>query len=288
MSQYWIGDALGRVLGPVSLQAIRDLLSRGRLTNLTRASTDGRSWKPLAEVPEVFALVSSGVAQRPAPTIGSAPSQPASPYADEIARITVELTRLRGLSPREQLGVAANARVEDARTSFFTKVKQFHPTRLPPNPPPALQRAYADMFQQLSDAMALIEKEKKTAAEAATPTYASEQFLGWRREKDRVEVELELGPDNAHLVLNYPQASAANDGFYLPSRSPLPLFQEVEVTLKFKGSSREIRGKGRVVLDSSREKIPGLGIRFLALSADDRSYLQYFAKKASLARGSQR
>ncbi|HLL55441.1 MAG TPA: DUF4339 domain-containing protein [Myxococcaceae bacterium] len=287
MSQYWIGDALGRVLGPVSLQAIRDLLSRGRLTNLTRASTDGRSWKPLADVPEVFALISSSVAQRPAPTIGLA-AQPASPYADEIARITAELTRLRGLSAREQLGVAASAKVEDARTSFFTKVKQFHPTRLPPNPPPELQRAYADMFQQLSDAMALIEKEKKTLAEAATPTYAAEQFLGWRREKDRVEVELELGPDNAHLVLNYPQASAANDGFYLPSRSPLPLLQEVEVTLKFKGSSREIRGKGRVVLDSSREKLPGLGIRFLALSQDDRSFLQYFAKKASLARGPQR
>jgi curved DNA-binding protein CbpA len=285
MSQYWTGDAVGRVLGPVTLQAIRDLVSRGRLQNLTRASTDGRNWRPLAEIPEVHEVVSSASpAQRAAPAFGKA-VQPTQP--DPAAELAAEVARLRALSPREQLGVAATARVDEARLTFFSKVKQYHPTRLPPGAPPPLTKAYADMFQLLSDAMALIEKEKKPETSPA-PNYAPEQFVGWRKEKDRIEVELELGADNASLILDWPQASVANDGFFLPCRSSLPLFQEVEVTLKFKGSNREIRGKGRVVLDHLREKVPGLGIRFLALNGDDKNFLQYFAKKAQLARANKR
>ena len=38
MADYWIGDAEGRVLGPVSLDVIHELVSSGRLTRVTRAS----------------------------------------------------------------------------------------------------------------------------------------------------------------------------------------------------------------------------------------------------------
>src|SRR5208283_5161217 len=41
-SSYWIGDAEGRVLGPVTLDIVQELVSTGRLQDVTRASTDGR------------------------------------------------------------------------------------------------------------------------------------------------------------------------------------------------------------------------------------------------------
>ena len=41
MSNYWIGDSVGRVLGPLTLQSLRELVSSGRLKAVTRASRDG-------------------------------------------------------------------------------------------------------------------------------------------------------------------------------------------------------------------------------------------------------
>ena len=57
MAEYWIGDAEGRVLGPVSLDVVQDLVNTGRLTQITRASRDGQSWGPPHAYPEVMALL---------------------------------------------------------------------------------------------------------------------------------------------------------------------------------------------------------------------------------------
>ena len=57
MAEYWIGDAEGRVLGPVSLDVVQDLVNTGRLTQITRASRDGQSWGPPNAYPEVMALL---------------------------------------------------------------------------------------------------------------------------------------------------------------------------------------------------------------------------------------
>ena len=43
MPEYWIGDVEGRVLGPVSLDVVQDLVNTGRLTEITRVSRDGRT-----------------------------------------------------------------------------------------------------------------------------------------------------------------------------------------------------------------------------------------------------
>ena len=39
MPEYWIGDVEGRVLGPVSLDVVQDLVNTGRLTEITQQST---------------------------------------------------------------------------------------------------------------------------------------------------------------------------------------------------------------------------------------------------------
>ena len=57
MPEYWIGDAEGRVLGPVSLDVVQDLVNTGRLMEITRVSRDGRNWGTPASFPEVMTLL---------------------------------------------------------------------------------------------------------------------------------------------------------------------------------------------------------------------------------------
>jgi hypothetical protein len=267
MAQFWVGDDKGRMLGPATLEALAELVARGRLPGLCRASTDGQTWKPLAEVPELRSLL--------APPAALPPKRPADPQAVQLAR---EVARLRALSAREQLGVPATATVEQCRAVFFDKVRPFHPSRLAPDASAALRGAWQQMFELLRAAMTGI--EAAASAPAPSPTYAPAEFVGWLREGDEVKVELELGLQDAHLFTDLPVASLATGGFFLPTRKALPLFQAVEVILRFKAPRREIRGRGRVVADCTQRDPAGLGIKLSALGDEDRRFLQYLVKKA--------
>lgn len=260
---FWVGDSGGRTMGPAPLPVIRELVTRGRLQGLTRGSRDGRTWVPIETIPELRAVL-TGAAETAA--------QPSALQA-EAERLTRELARLKRLSPRDRLGAPPSATVAECRGAFFAAVKRYHPSRLPPEAPPELSTAFIAMAQLLSEAMAEIDIESQA-------TYATQEFVGWHEASDgSIQVELEVGPHDAHLFTDCAQAQLTNDGFFLPCKKALPLLQLVSVKLRFRQFSREVHGKGRVVVANPPGRPPGLGIRLISPSEEDRRFLQYFVKR---------
>jgi hypothetical protein len=281
MNNIWVGDADGRVLGPVTLSVIQDLLSRGRLQGLTLASRDGRNWVGVNEMPELAVLVAA-----------RAKPMPLSDGSQEAARVEAEVARLRGRRPRDVIGVSASATGTEARETYFARVKPFHPSQLPAGASDRLKHAHAQMFQVLSFAMAELEREQTRLAPAAThtptPSFTPEAFGGWRKMPDeKIRVELDVTEENSSIFTEVEAASIANGGFFLPCRKTLPLLQQVQVVLRFKTPAREVRGAGRIVCEvgSSRVKRErGVGVRFTSLTEEDKRFIQYFVRRSELER----
>src|SRR5215470_9842680 len=149
MAEYWIGDAEGRVLGPVSLDVVQDLVNTGRLTEITRVSRDGRNWGTPAGFPEVMALLLN------------APSPDALLQSErqEASRVREQLRTMQGRPPHEIFRLDRNASVDAYRNAFFKLVKRFYPDRVRAQAHPDLRKAYSDAFQFLSKLMVHIEKE---------------------------------------------------------------------------------------------------------------------------------
>src|SRR5688572_24191306 len=111
MPNYWIGDAAGRVLGPVSLQTIQDLMGKGRLRGVDRASTNGKEFRPLGEFPELV-------------TVSAAASSPqrSKDEQKEADAMQAELAKLRGRPVHEIFGLQPDAGIEAYRAKFFLMV----------------------------------------------------------------------------------------------------------------------------------------------------------------------
>ena len=149
MPEYWIGDVEGRVLGPVSLDVVQDLVNTGRLTEITRVSRDGRNWGTPSGFPEVMTL------------LVNAPSPDALLQSErhEATRVREQLRAMQGRPPHEIFRLDRNASVDAYRNAFFKLVKRFYPDRVRAQAHPDLRKAYADAFQFLSRLMVHIEKE---------------------------------------------------------------------------------------------------------------------------------
>lgn len=91
MSTYWVVDDSGRILGPVSDSVIRDLVTRGRLQRLTKGSRDGKTWLPLAALPELSSL--TGL-QAPAP-VAAGPFGGWTRGSDQKVRVELAVTAER-------------------------------------------------------------------------------------------------------------------------------------------------------------------------------------------------
>src|SRR5688500_7047799 len=94
MSDYWIQDAEGGVLGPVSLEVLRDILGTGQLGQVASCSRDGAMWKPVASFTEIADLV------RPRAATDQARRDQAAAQV-----IRENLARWRDLSPNDLFGV---------------------------------------------------------------------------------------------------------------------------------------------------------------------------------------
>jgi hypothetical protein len=151
-TQYWLADSEARVLGPVSLDVVRDLAMRGKLNDVRAVSRDGRQFVPLREVPEIQTAL-------------------APPQGDEVARAQYDATKqirewLESVKDRpthEVFRVPANASKEAARTAFFNLVHRYLPSRLPPEATPELRLACEDAFLVLAERMVELEKKSRSA-----------------------------------------------------------------------------------------------------------------------------
>ncbi|MBJ6759610.1 TIGR02266 family protein [Myxococcaceae bacterium JPH2] len=137
---YWVGDSLGRVLGPLTLQAFRDLISSGRLKAAVRASRDGTTWLPIQELAEVRDLFAA--------------AQPtASMEVQQAERLRTQLRGLLNLGPLDVFGMKPTASLDEVRLAFFRMAKRFSPEHLSPETHPELKKVSAEIFDFLARRM---------------------------------------------------------------------------------------------------------------------------------------
>jgi uncharacterized protein (TIGR02266 family) len=336
MADYWIGDAEGRVLGPVSLDVIHELVSSGRLTRVTRASRDGQVWGTPEAFPEVMALLLH--APRADDLLQS--------ERQEAARVREQLRTMDGRPPHEIFRLDRNASVDAYRNAFFKLVKRFYPDRVRAQAHPELRKAYSDAFHFLSRLMVHIERELAAGStvspmpagraapshpaespdEPLTPipgpapdlsettsrmhaypprvltppprphpgsphpahqgrySYLPHEFVGFQRREDRVEVTVQVNARNSRMFTDHPLANLKTGGFYLSCGKSLPLGTLVDVVFHFENEVREVRSRGRVILENiggDPTKPTGFGVRFITLVDQDRSFMQQFVERAT-------
>ncbi len=132
---------MGRVLGPLTLQALRDLIGAGRMRAVVRASRDGTNWMPLEQLDEVKDLLS---AVRPSPSMEQ----------QQAERLRVQLRGLQALkTPHEVFGVKPQATLDEVRLAFFRMAKRFSPEHLLPETAPELKKVSQEIFDFLSQRM---------------------------------------------------------------------------------------------------------------------------------------
>ena len=137
---YWVADNLGRVLGPLALQALRELIASGRMKAAVRASRDGTQWVALQDLPELRDLFA---AARPTPSVEQ----------QQAERLRTQLRGLQNLPPLEVFGAKPNATLDEVRLSFFRMAKRFSPEHLAPDTHPELRKVSAEIFDFLSRCM---------------------------------------------------------------------------------------------------------------------------------------
>ena len=285
--RYWIGDAAGRVLGPLTLEALRELVGSGRLKAVTRASRDGTTWEPLAQFAEVLDLTRATGAQ------GLAFEQ------QQAERLRHQLKTLQGMGFHDAVGAKPHASLDELRAAFFRTVKRFSPERLGPEVHPELRKANVEVFDFLSRRMREAEAEHlRRAAEPApqgaaaarpAPSYRSDEFVGLqRRSDDRVHADIRVTLESVGMFTDHKVVNLSSGGLFVHSERPLRLGTELVLTLHFEAPARQLHGRGTVVWEHALEdgRSPrGYGLRLGGLSVQDREFLHAWVRRASEARG---
>ncbi len=137
---YWVADNLGRVLGPLALQALRELISSGRLKAAVRASRDGNTWVALQELPELRDLFAA-----------AQPTQ--SVEQQQAERLRTQLRGLQNLAAHEIFGIKPHASLDELRLAYFRMAKRFTPDHMAPDTHPELKKVSAEIFDFLSRRM---------------------------------------------------------------------------------------------------------------------------------------
>jgi uncharacterized protein (TIGR02266 family) len=137
---YWVADNLGRVLGPLALQALRELIASGRLKAAVRASRDGNTWVALQELPELRDLFATA---RPTQSVEQ----------QQAERLRTQLRGLQNLSAHDIFGVKPHSSLDELRLAYFRMAKRFTPDHMAPDTHPELKKVSAEIFEFLSRRM---------------------------------------------------------------------------------------------------------------------------------------
>lgn len=267
-AQYWLADSEARVLGPVSLEVVRDLAMRGKLNDVRAVSRDGKQFVPLREVPEIQAAL-------------------APPQGDEVARAQYDATRqirewldsIKDRPTHEVLRVPATASKEAARAAFFALVHRYLPSRLPPEATPELRLACEDAFLVLAERMVEFEKKGKTTppsvAPRTPPAPTSAAVVTWRG--GMIHVKLSLPRGDARPFTMDAEASWKHDALFVVSAERVMVGTPVEVTLSFEGHVTQIHATGRVI---GVTPTVGFGVKMLDLGEHQRSIIRTWVARA--------
>lgn len=303
-NNYWIGDASGRVLGPLTLQALRDLVGSGRLRKVTRASRDGDNWVPIQDFVEVRDLLTA--------------AQP-SPAAEQqqAEQLRAQLRGLQGLkTPHEVFGMRPTATLDEVRLAFFRMAKKYSPEHLPPEAHPELRKASQETFDFLSQKMRELEARTPPAPagrpltpvplagrplpgatapmtpaspmatqvrkQIAAPVYSSEEFVGLKaRDGDKVQAEIRVSPRNVGIFTEHRLINLTSGGLFIATHRPLRIGTKVDLTLRFEQPPRAIEVRSAVIwehaLNDGRQP-QGYGLGLSGLRPEEKTFLQEFVR----------
>ncbi|MFL5348920.1 MAG: TIGR02266 family protein [Hyalangium sp.] len=312
MANYWIGDTAGRVLGPLTLQALRELIGSGRLRAVSRASRDGNTWTPIQEFDEVKDL------------LGAAKPSPAADkqQAEQLRARMRELQALK--TPNEVFGVKPGTSLDELRLAFFRMAKRFSPEHLAPDAAQELRRASQEMFDFLSQKMREAESHpvgtpvrgtpvvgRSTPApvagvravppgstapfhpaapmatpvrkQVAAPTYSSEEFVGLtlRHHNDQVHADIQVSEKNVGMFTDHRLINLSSGGIFIQTHRPLRLGTKVNLRLHFAQPARSIELKSAVIwehaLDDGRQP-QGYGLGLAGLRPEEKNFLLEFIR----------
>ncbi|AEI65150.1 DnaJ domain-containing protein [Corallococcus macrosporus] len=144
------------MLGPLALQALRELIASGRLKAAVRASRDGTNWVALPELPELRDLFASA---RPT----------ASVEQQQAERLRAQMRAMQNLPAHEVFGLKPTANLDELRLAYFRMAKRFTPDHLAPDTHPELKKVSAEIFDFLSRRMRDAEATWTQVAQAPRP-----------------------------------------------------------------------------------------------------------------------
>ncbi len=280
-TNYWIGDSIGRVLGPLTLQSLRELIGSGRLKAVTRASRDGSSWEPIEQFNEVKDL------------LGALKANPAA-EAQQAARLRQQLSQMQGLPAHQLFGVKADAPVEELRGAFFRLAKRYSPEHQGADTHPELRKVHAEVFELLSRRMREAEAQQAPARapNAARPgqpqqqggpvyTYSAEEFVGLQTRNDRLQVSIKVSTRTAGIFTDHRIINLQSGGLFLPTDKPLKLGTRVELVLDFEQQQKQIKLRSSVIweytLDDGKQP-RGYGLGLADLRPEERSFIDEFLR----------
>lgn len=284
-SNYWIGDSVGRVLGPLTLQSLRELIGSGRLKAVVRASRDGSSWEPIEQFNEVKDLLS---AARAGPAVG----------AQQAERLRQQLRQMQDLPAHQLFGVKADAPLEELRGAFFRLARRFSPEHLGSDTHPELRKVSTEVFELLArrmrEAEALGSARGAPGARTATPnavratqpaaagyTYSAEEFVGLQMRNDRLQVELKVSARNAGIFTDHRIINLQAGGLFIPTDKPLKLGTRVDLVLNFEQAQKLIKLRSSVIweytLDDGKQP-RGYGLGLADLRPEERTFVDEFLR----------
>jgi len=288
VSNYWIGDSLGRVLGPLTLQSLRELVGSGRLKAVTRASRDGSSWLPIEQLNEVGDLL-------------AAAASAASPSAEQqqAERLRQQVRALQNAPAHQVFGVKPDAPLEELRGAFFRLAKRYSPEHLSADTHPELRKAHAEIAELLARRMREVEaqltprgtpvagpgtpaKGSRAAQPAPSYTYAAEEFVGLQMGRhERLQVTIKVSARTVGIFTDHRIINLQAGGLFLPTDKPLKLGTKVDLVLDFEQPDRQIRLRSSVsweyTLDDGKQP-RGYGLGLADLRPEERAFVEEFLR----------
>lgn len=287
MSNYWIGDSIGRVLGPLTLQSLRELIGSGRLKAVTRASRDGSTWEPIEHFTEVKDLLSA------------AQMDPAT-GPQQAERLRQQLRQMEGMTAHQLFGVKPDAPLEELRGAFFRLARRFSPESQGPDTHPELRKVSAEIFELLARRMREAEAQTtpaqgvraaapntaRAAAQAPAYRYSAEEFVGLQVRNDRLQVEIKVNARNVGIFTDHRIINLQAGGLFIPTDKPLRLGTRVDLVLDFEQQQKQLKLRSSVIWEYTQDdgKQPrGYGLGLADLRQEERLFLDEFLRAHRVA-----
>jgi hypothetical protein len=245
------------------------------LDDVRAVSTDGATFQPLHEVPELAAVLRQKDAVSPHRQQGEAARQIREWIAESKGRPTHEVFR-----------VQMDASKEAWRASFFSIVNRYVPSRLPDDATPELRLACEDAFLALAERMVDIERSFRGGSGLFPPplkpamvvpkTPSAPPTVKWRGGMLHVALQLNRG-DITPFVAD-PENTWKSDGLFISSPEKVMLNTPVETHIGFEGHTLKVEGVGRVVGVKTSYPL-GFSVKLNDLDEEARSMIRTWVQR---------